>query len=61
MHTLYEPNKLKNCEYYLKEQGITVEIPIQTNQLKLAEKSISIEYEVKDSQEQYHFYLEMSE
>ena len=60
--TLYfEDGKTKNADYLLKENNLSLKIAIRTNKILLSNRYIRINYSVIDSNNDYDYYIEMSE
>ena len=60
--TLYfEDGKTKNADYLLKENNLSLKIAIRTNKILLSNQYIKINYTVIDSNNNYDYYIEMSE
>lgn len=60
--TLYfEINKTHQAIYLIKENNLSLEINIRTNNIELTDKHIKITYTVIDSNNDYEYYIEMSE
>ena len=60
--TLYfEDGKTKNADYLLKENNLSLKIAIRTNKILLSNQYIKINYTVIDSNNDYDYYIEMSE
>lgn len=60
--TLYfELNKIVPAIYNIKENNLSLEIDIRTNNIILNDKHIKILYTVIDSNTNYEYYIEMSE
>ena len=60
--TLYfELNKVIPAIYIIKENNLSLEINVRTNQIELSENYIKVSYTVIDSDTNYEYYIEMSE
>lgn len=60
--TLYfETNKILTSDYIIKENSLSLGIDIRTNKLELNNNYIKITYTVIDSNNDYEYYIEMSE
>ena len=60
--TLYfEINKTHQAIYLIKENNLSLEINIRTNNIEITDKHIKITYTVIDSNNDYEYYIEMSE
>ena len=60
--TLYfESNKTHQAIYVIKENDLSLEINIRTNNIEITDKYIKITYTVIDSNNDYEYYIEMSE
>lgn len=60
--TLYfELNKEIPANYIIKENDLSLEINIRTNKIEINDKYIKILYTVIDSNNNYEYYIEMSE
>ena len=60
--TLYfELNKVLLASYMIKENNLSLDISIRTNKIELNENYIKILYTVIDSNNDYEYYIEMSE
>jgi len=57
----FEKNKTISSIYTLKENNITINIDVLTNEIELTENSIRILYTVIDSNISYEYNIEMSE
>lgn len=57
----FQMKKITNCEYTLKEQGISIEIPIETKNIIFTDQLFQVDYTVCDSQFEYTYCLEMSD
>lgn len=60
--TLYfELNKVLATTYTLKENNLSIDIDIRTNKIEINKQFIKISYTVIDSNNEYEYYIEMSE
>lgn len=57
----FELNKVLPAIYTIKENNLSLEIDIRTNKLEINEEYIKVIYTVIDSNEEYEYYIEMSE
>ena len=57
----FEKNKTVSSIYTLKENNITINIDVLTNEIELTENSIKILYTIIDSNISYEYNIEMSE
>ena len=57
----FETNKTISSIYTLKENNITINIDVLTNEIELTENSIKILYTIIDSNISYEYNIEMSE
>ena len=57
----FEENKTIPSIYYMKEQGISLEIEIKTKKIEIMENQIIILYTVVDSDIDYEYNIEMSD
>ena len=57
----FEDGKTKNADYLLKENNLSLKIAIRTNKILLSNQYIRINYSVIDSNNDYDYYIEMSE
>lgn len=57
----FEKNKTISSIYTLKENNITINIDVLTNEIELTENSIRILYTIIDSNISYEYNIEMSE
>ena len=57
----FELDKMIPALYIIKENALSLEINIRTNSIELNEKFIKILYTVVDSNNDYEYYIEMSE
>lgn len=58
---LFEKNKEIPATYTIKDNNISIEINIKTNKIEIKDNSIKINYLILDSNEEYEYYIEMSE
>jgi len=60
--TLYfDMNKVLTAEYTIKENNLSLGIDIRTNKIEITTSYIKIQYTVIDSNNNYEYYIEMSE
>lgn len=60
--TLYfEMNKVLTADYYLKENNLSLGIDIRTKKIEMTDNYIKVQYTVIDSNNDYEYYIEMSE
>lgn len=57
----FEENKILPSEYNLKDNNLSLNIDIRTNKINLKDEFIKISYTVIDSNNNYEYYIEMSE
>lgn len=57
----FEENKVLPTSYSLKENGLSLNIDIRTNKIEISDNYIKIQYTVIDSNNNYEYYIEMSE
>lgn len=57
----FEENKTIPSVYYVKEKGISFEIEIRTNKVKIMDNKIIVLYTVVDSNIDYEYNIEMSD
>lgn len=57
----FESNKCLSSLYTIKENNITLEIDIKTLKIVMNDNIINIIYLVKDSDNKYEYYIEMSD
>ena len=57
----FEENKILPSEYKLKDNNLSLNIDIRTNKINLKDEFIKISYTVIDSNNNYEYYIEMSE
>ena len=57
----FETNKKTESTYHIKENDINLIIHTKTNNIKIEKKRIKIEYTILDSNNDYEYYIEMSE
>lgn len=57
----FETNKILPADYTIKEKSLSLGIDIRTNKIELEENYIKISYTVIDSNNDYEYYIEMSE
>lgn len=57
----FEENKILPSEYNLKDNNLSLNIDIRTNKINLQDEFIKISYTVIDSNNNYEYYIEMSE
>ncbi len=58
---IFEKNKNTKSEYYLKKYATNIDIELRTQELFIDDKKIEIRYIIKDTSEEYHYIIEMSE
>lgn len=57
----FEPQTITTSFYKIKDNDITLEINIKTNQMEITDTTIKIVYTVLDSSIEYEYKIEMSE
>lgn len=57
----FEVSKILTSNYTIKENNLSLGIDIRTNKIEINEKYIKISYTVIDSNNNYEYYIEMSE
>ena len=57
----FEENKILPSEYKLKDNNLSLNIDIRTNKINLKDEFIKISYTVIDSNNNYEYYIQMSE
>ena len=57
----FELNKVMPAIYTIKENELSINIDIRTNELEINDKYIKVAYTVIDSDTNYEYYIEMSE
>ena len=57
----FEENKILPSDYSLKDNNLSLNIDIRTNKINLKDEFIKISYTVIDSNNNYEYYIEMSE
>ena len=57
----FEENKILPSEYKLKDNNLSLNIDIRTDKINLNNEFIKISYTVIDSNNNYEYYIEMSE
>jgi len=57
----FELNKTKQATYLIKENNLSLDIDIKTNNIEINNNYIKISYTVIDSNSNYEYYIEMSE
>ena len=58
---IFEKNKNTKSEYYLKKYATNIDIELRTQELFIDDEKIEIRYIIKDTSEEYHYIIEMSE
>lgn len=58
---IFEKGKTNDSIYYMKENGLNLEIEIQTLSIEIEENIIKICYIVKETNTKYEYKIEMSE
>ena len=57
----FDMNKVLTAEYTIKENNLSLGIDIRTNKIEITTSYIKIQYTVIDSNNNYEYYIEMSE
>ena len=57
----FETHKILPANYFIKENGLSLSIDIRTNKIEQTDQYIKIMYTVIDSNNDYEYYIEMSE
>lgn len=59
-HTFeFKLNAETTSEYYIKEYNTSLEVKVLTTKLSISDNNISINYTIKDSNEEYSYILDM--
>ena len=57
----FDINKVLTADYYIKENNLSLGIDIRTNKIEINDNYIKVQYTVIDSNNDYEYYIEMSE
>lgn len=61
MNLYFDINKVLTADYHIKENNLSLGIDIRTNKIEINDNYIKIQYTVIDSNNDYEYYIEMSE
>ena len=61
MALYFDINKVLTADYYIKENNLSLGIDIRTNKIEINDNYIKVQYTVIDSNNDYEYYIEMSE
>ena len=57
----FDINKVLTADYHIKENNLSLGIDIRTNKIEINDNYIKVQYTVIDSNNDYEYYIEMSE